>query len=111
MNSRTRRARNKRIVFSKSSLVSHGIVSKKKELIVVPKQSPTIPLEMSNKVKWILAENLVDNKIDFKSMEEEYGPQYTHGLLKTLIGNQESRWYFQMKGVLDDVDNYLTCCV
>lgn len=105
MDSRTRRARNKRIVFSKPK-----DNFRKKEIIILPKQSLPVPPEMSNKVKWSLSENLVDNKIDFKSMEEEYGIEYTHALLKTLISNQESQWYFKMKGVLGDVENYLTGC-
>ena len=103
MDSRTLKALNRRIVFSKPK--SHN--PRKKEIIVLPKQNPPIPLEMSNKVKWIPSPNLVDNKIDFKSMEEEYGSEYTHALLKTLIGNQESKLYFQMKGVLNDIENYL----
>ena len=67
----------------------------------------SIAFAMDNQIKWILADNLVSNKIDFKLMENEYGIEYTQVLLKTLIGNEESRWYYQFKGVLDDIVNYL----
>jgi hypothetical protein len=65
-----------------------------------------VPFSKYNEVEWIEA-NALYYRINYSAMEARLGEIYTRNLLYTLISDEEARYYYNIKGVLDDITNYL----
>lgn len=108
-----RKAKNRRQVYSKGAISSKPPKEFDKKRVsggVSPLQilhSDPVPNEFFNKVIWKPSSNSFYNMIDFQVMMETYGKEYTKNLIYTLIEDTYGNWYYEIKGVLQDMKLFL----
>lgn len=64
-------------------------------------------MELLNKIKWIVPDNSISFKINFKDMENEYGIKYTKNILYSILNDEIGSFWLKLQNVYHDVEIYL----
>lgn len=66
-----------------------------------------LPMSYYDKIHWIISDNLINNSIDYKSMEKEYGILETKQYFCTMLKDDFACFYMKLKNLYESITKYL----